>query len=378
MKRITMLLFIVMLVGVLTACGGDDGDTEEPQELPTIAGGAESTPPDFNDDAPPIEATPPISAPPGVSNAEGTAEARSGGLPPFDPGAQAPSRPDGEQTQIPSAPFNPAPSDVDPVADFSTLSEGDEVPVTGTVRSLENDSADNADMLFIIVDEQGNELDIEGLFFPMIASFDGDEAVLNGTVGGVSEETGRVVYNATVATAPTGADEAPAFIPPGTGDGDDAGASLPGAFAAIQGEPLDINLGADLTALEAYDALTSELGEQLGDATWLSVTGTGDLGWTFRFLSAEQETIAYFVQTDGAVSVAEAIAGPNVPGFAGNPIDREQVAVDSDVAEAQLPAASEDAPLNLGSVTLQADGEGNIVWVIGGAEAETIDATTEQ
>lgn len=377
MKRLTMLLIAVLLVGLLAACGGDDGDTEEPQELPTIAGGAESTPPDFNDDAPPIEATPPVSAPPGVSNAEGTAEARPGGLP-FDPGSQVPGRPDGEQTQMPSAPFNPAPIDVDPVSDFSTLSEGDEVPVTGTVRSLENESADNADTRFIIVDEQGNELDVEGLFFPMIASFDGREAVLNGTVGEVSEETGRVIYNATVATAPTGADEAPAFIPPGTGDGDDAGASLPGAFATTQGEPLDINLGADLTALEAYDALTTELSDRLAEAAWLSVTGTGDLGWTFRFLTEEQETMSYFVQPDGSVSVAEAIAGPNVPGFAGEPIDREQVVVDSTVAETQLPAASEDSPLNLGSVSLQADAEGNIVWVIGGAQTETIDATTAQ
>lgn len=72
---------------------------------------------------------------------------------------------------------------------------------------------------------------------------------------------------------------------------------------AVQGELLDFGLEPDLTALQAYDALLSNITDDIEGRTWIMLRGSTLQGWTLDFYSAEtNDNLTYVVLPTGEVS----------------------------------------------------------------------------
>jgi hypothetical protein len=144
----------------------------------------------------------------------------------------------------------------------------------------------------------------------------------------------------------------------------------------IGGEQLDFTLDADLTALGAYDGLIAEVGDALADYFWSRLSGSSEAGWLIEFYNPDaDETLAYNVQPDGSVYVVLAPPSVALPGAVIQPIERDRVVVDSDVAAAQASDVTQGPTVGVPSLMLAAAGEDDIEWTILGLAPMTLDAT---
>lgn len=123
---------------------------------------------------------------------------------------------------------------------------------------------------------------------------------------------------------------------------------------------------ANLPALAAFDAAWPQLEEQVGEADWIALTGSRSFGWLASFYDRDNEQIlAFNINPDGNVIALP----PEAPDFMTEdaaPLNRQELAVDSDeaeqiAAEQGLAVSDETSPplLFLRGVT-----EGNPSWLV--------------
>ena len=370
-RLLNLLIILTTAVLLLAACGS--GDDEEP--LPTLAPTLDTStqddlPPgveavsteDVTKEGPPIEGLPSGELPPGVNPEETSTSPDDGGLP-FDddegpPGAAGTG------------------SDTPLTTDFSTLSSGDEVRVEGTLSVLEELTTDPNEPYVILTDEQGNELRVTDLAYPVVEINRDRVTVLTGTIGEASGDDERLVLNSASVAGDDVFDPGSADSSPGD-DGVDFLGEGPDVAARVE---TPFTLEEDLTALEAYDALVAELDGQIEGADLMAIRGNTDLGWEIRFDRPEDGiTTSYFVLSNGTVQMSTAAPTGDETDTELRPIDRTEVVVDSDTAaELLVDEVDDSAPIEVRPVlVLRARRDNTIRWELDGPSTDSIDATTQ-
>jgi hypothetical protein len=374
--RPVMLAVMIGLALLLAACGGD-----EPGELPTpFVLGSEETP---EVDAP---------TPEPENDTQAAADAEIDEVDDTDP----PDEPD--EPAPPGPPLDDAPpgpgDDADPpgavrieiLTDFSTLSPGDLAVLVGQLQALEETDAAGEE-LFVIVDEAGNEVLVD-LPPPIAQSHEGEAVEMEGEIAAPGEgETRLRLLVSNIRAAGEGVDDLPPFL---TEADDDVFAPGP--------RSLEIELEAELTALQAHDALVVALEEELAGWDWMELSGSRLIGWTLVFVNPEDDSLsAYLVEMDGSVwrvepeqdapMVFDAPPGPGEPDVTPEvdparplPLEREQIVVDSDqVEQMTAPADDEDRPPfeAYPLLTLRVETDARPVWSVADVEVITIDATVQ-
>jgi hypothetical protein len=389
--RPVKLAVMMGLALLLAACGG-----EEPGELPTpfVLGGEETA-----------EVDTPIPEPEDDTQAAADAEPEPTDevAVPDEPGdADAPDESsaidepdDGDETGVPGPPLDdmPPPQDdagppgltpIEILTDFSALSPADLIVLMGQLQALA-EAGDDGDDLFVIVDEAGNEVIVE-LPPPIAQAYEGREVEVEGEI--VAPAAGESRYRllaSHILVVGGEIDDLPPFLM----DADDD-VFAPGP------RPVDLELDAELTALQAYDALVAALDDELDGWEWVELAGSRLIGWTVLFADADENLRAYLVEVDGSVwqvepdrdapLVFDAPPGADSPESTPEaapdrlqPLEREQIVVDSDqVEQATAPAEDEDRPpfAAYPLLTLRVEADDLPVWIVAEVEVITIDATT--
>jgi hypothetical protein len=389
--RPVILAVIMGLALLLAACGGD-----EPGELPTpfVLGGEETA-----------EVDTPIPEPENDTQAAADAETEETDelAPPDEPGdidvpdeSGAIDEPDeSDEPDVPGPPQDdlPPPQDdagppgfvpIDIVTDFSALSPTNLAVLVGQLQTVA-EAADDGEELFVIVDEAGNEVIVE--LPPPIAQSYADEAVeIEGEIVAPAEGESRYRLLASHIVAAGGElDDLPPFLMEADDD-----VFAPGP------RPVDLELDAELTALQAYDALVAALDDELDGWEWVELAGSRLIGWTMLFADADESLRAYLVAADGSVWQVEpdrdapmVFDGPPGTEFPEvtpeaapdllQPLERARIVVDSDqVEQATAPAEDEDHPpfAAYPLLTLRVEADDRPVWIVAEVEVITIDATT--
>jgi hypothetical protein len=258
--------------------------------------------------------------------------------------------------------------------DFTQLVPGQDALVIGQLRAGEDDADESDALLF---DEQGNALRLS-LPPPLIEEYEGQLVQVGGSIEAGDDDDQRLIL-----TANTIMELEPLFEEE-EAEEDDEEFFSPDDFAEPfdmdEATLLEIELGEDLTALQAYDALVDALSEDLDDWEWVSLAGNSDTGWTLEFHWAEDDVFTiYHIDTGGSVRVSDQIPRDALPMFLDEtlfPIDRARVLLDSDNALEEA-AALDVPPLDFGTLlVLRAESETEINWIIEGMELIIIDATT--
>lgn len=341
---------IALLIGVflLAACGGGDSDGSLPTLFPTL-----------ESEGPPLaaEVTPPL--------AEATAPAEI--TPDGPPSPESPPAPGSDG----------APVGVSLTEDFSALTPGETVALVGLVDIL----TENGTLVAVLRDAQGSELQLLQVPLGMVEPMAGQPVQVIGLIVSADETpTGRlgiVPSSLSAAAGENAPPDASGPLPETSAEPGAAGGQPPFAGPpVVQGEPLDIQLEANLTALQAYDALLPLIEGDLEGYFWSSASGTPEIGWTFEFFNAEDNSAtAYLVAPDGTVRLTTATPFFAVPGGQIYPIDRARVVVDSDVV-VQAVRIPDAPPIGSPLITLRALDETRIEWTALGVTPVVIDATT--
>lgn len=367
-------LAALILIPLMAACGGSD-DADEP--IPTLAelGGGEATEAVLAEDAtesataPDDNATPDaptetsVEATPELSAAAQTPEATPGPLDLAGPTLQS----DAGSEMLPP---------ISAIEDFGALEVGDSGVFVGLL-SIEDDGT------ILVTDDAGVSIEMALDAPVLVTDFDGVEIQATGVIDEPREGSDRLrllpsTFGAAVTAEMTPMAGMPDFLAEVTPTVPDFLLSGP----SPQMEVLDFQLEEDLTALEAYDALIEEIGEDVAGLTWFEISGSAGTAWVVRFYDEENATTNdYRVERDGSVGTQTTqvpLLG-NLPIF---PIERERVVVDSDdlVPDAEATPEPGGPPVGLPPVdsllTLRAPDEERIEWVIQDVEIRTVDATT--
>ncbi|MEQ8672714.1 MAG: hypothetical protein RLP44_32535 [Aggregatilineales bacterium] len=387
------LIALLILPLLIAGCGGDDSPDESALPTRVVVSDAtaevtENSPaelpsqtPEMTDEVSTENNTPPQEA---SSTPEGTAESapppvdappnfnQQGGDATEDPNG-APVGPPISSTSMPSN-AGPAGLNANATTDFSGLSVGDSLLVSGILSIVDGTDAEVA----ILTDVNGVTLEVEtplGMAQPM----DGQQVDMVGEIVEASRGTGAefaILPNAITSAnglggdAPTG-DGNTNNAPPAPGNGDVP--NFPGV--GTSDEVLDIELESDLTALGAYDALGQQISDSLEGSIWFSVTGSESSGWTLEFINLDEQLMTrYTVNTEGQVTRSGGLPATPISENEDLAIDRRLVVVDSDDVTAQLSEAN-NTPFGSPLITLLVDAGGGISWVVSGPEALTFDAT---
>jgi hypothetical protein len=134
----------------------------------------------------------------------------------------------------------------------------------------------------------------------------------------------------------------------------------------------DVRLGANLSALPAYDQLIGQIGgATLGDRQWISLSGNAGAGWSFGFYSVADNSVAiYNILPDGTLQNQLGI--PPLEGTEVFPLDREVLTIDSDRVVELYTENGGDEDLETIVLVLQAIDAATIHWTVLDVEGQTI------
>jgi hypothetical protein len=262
----------------------------------------------------------------------------------------------------PETPFTgngPPPAPTAPtefVEDFSSLTPGEQVAISGEIIVPQDETDESGQPIAVIADGKGNEVRVL-LPPPVVMQYEGQRVRLMGNVLEPEEEEGRLRIQP-ISPIDTGAEAT-----------EEAAGGPPVELQIIQLEP-------DLTALQAYDALIEELGDDLDDLDWISLVGNQASGWTITFYDPATDTnSAYTIYGDGTVQVAEMLPFALQPVVDNIPLDRARIVVDSDQVVEMID--DQGGPLVATEVllTLQATSAETIEWTTDSPALGAIDAT---
>jgi hypothetical protein len=92
-------------------------------------------------------------------------------------------------------------------------------------------------------------------------------------------------------------------------------------------------LDSGLTALEVFDALQPQVEDLIGDARWVMLSGSPQLGWQVGFYDAASKTaISFYVQIDGLVILSPDNPPELMLGNSEIPLERSEITIDSSEA----------------------------------------------
>lgn len=238
------------------------------------------------------------------------------------------------------------------VQDFSGLQPGDVVSLAGTLV------IDAAEQQVLLQDIQSNRVYLN---MPFDRVADQNNAFV--TVSGVIEAVEGTDLLALVITADVPiAVEQTAEVDPQA------------VLLAEQRRVLEETVAADMTALQAYDALLPLVEAEISGYEPATIYGTPITRWYIEFYDeANGDTVLYTVGNDGTIEVdftARSTLSPEIPisTFA-----RDQVQVDSNAVYDQLDLS--DVPdFAIPEIRLQVRGDGALEWLVQSTPPVTIDA----
>ncbi len=211
--------------------------------------------------------------------------------------------------------FTPPPT-TDAVAlmgdsDLSAAAVGDTVSMIG-ILTVEGEAV-------IVTNDEGSSLRIN-IPAPMAETLVDKQVYVAGVVA--STEGGITLHLLTIREMVEATAGAPVVLP----SFDVTPESTPETLEIVT---VDMQLGANLSALTAYDQLIGQIAGQLGNRVWISSYGSPSAGWSFDFYdAADQSVVIYLVLPDGTVQRQAGIPPLGVTEvFA---LDRASLVVDSD------------------------------------------------
>jgi hypothetical protein len=240
------------------------------------------------------------------------------------------------------------------VTDFSDLSTGETVTLSGTLALVEDGDEDT---VAVIEDEAGNQVRLAMILPPSGVSA-GDPVEVTGLIE--TAEDGGLAVRGVLTQA---GEQTTASGGPPTGD-TPFGQSM---------QQIGVTLDENLTALEGYDALTEAISDDLEGLDWVGVTGSRGQGWTYSFVDDEDLRTDYIVSPDGTVQqrTRQPLLGLE-QALVTTPIDREAVVVDSDDVEAAAGDAS--GPFGV-AMNLTTNDDDQPTWIVTNTAIDPIDAT---
>lgn len=371
MRILPIILILTALV--LVACGGGSDDpaeatelvlptemvitdeTEEVSDNPSAEQTAEDVPPIGDTPEPVTEDVTPVDIPDGTQN---PAPEVTEFVPPTAAVNNVAIQPDAGEV----------------ITDFSQLTDSVVGVFAGTLSVVMDDETGQPNIS--LSDAQGNVLEV--LIPPVfVDGLDNTAVELQGVASASVDNPDIFVLRASTVLVDgveqTGSPVDDVAPPPGvdidTTNVAPAGPPVSGA------EVLDVQLDADLTALQAYDALVEVVAEAIAGYEWFVLSGNLELGWTLEFIEVEtNSTQLYTVLPDGSVQV---LASGNFvpPGTEVYLLDRELIVMDSaDLPVVDLQEAG-GPPLGAPVFVLQGVVDGQMIWTIQNSGAQPIDAT---
>lgn len=371
-------IILILTAFVLVACGGGDDDSAEATELvfptemvitteteeaignPLPEETAEDVPPIADTIEPVIEETPPVGNP---DDSQNPVPEVTEFVPPT--------------SSVDDVPIQSEPDGGEVITDFSQLTGSVVGIFAGTLSVVMDDETGQPNIS--LSDADGNVLEV--LIPPIfVDGLDNTAVELQGVASASVENPEVFVLRASTVfvdgVEQSGAPVGEGGLPEGV---DAVVTTVAPVGPPISGaEVLDVQLDADLSALQAYDALIEVVAESITGHEWFVLSGNLELGWTLEFIDVEtNSTQLYTVLPDGSVQV---IASGNFvpPGTEVYLLDRDLIVVDSTDL---LVVDSEDTggpPLGTPVLILQGGVEGQMIWTIQNSTAEPIDATVVQ
>jgi hypothetical protein len=364
-QKIIFVIGIAIIILALTACSGDDNQSNTLGELPTL-------------NSLDIPTTIPSETP--MSTIEETST--DAAQPTLEPSATStlPSS-DSEETPEATADLLPNDGDVnlsnspfgeDVTADFDTLSIGDVVSLTGTLH-VDFDTQQS-----FLVDENDNQIEVI-IPLPLTEAYNGQIILVTGEIQQSDAGSLSILpesFNVLTTPEPgdltqAGNNEGPLF--PGIEGTEEATPEMNLPFDIS--ETLDFTLDVDLTALQTYDALVEQISDDIEGLGWLGMSGNSDVGWLIQFYDTDNnQTVTYSIDPEGAVMVSPPELVPLLPNQEIFIIDRDNVVMDSDSVMDQI-GTEVVSPFGLPVLNLTAPSLDRIEWIVQANDEIIIDAT---